>query len=114
MIGLVVRFIIQAVVFMVLSNVFDGIQVMDFESALLFAVILALADLFIRPLLGLFEFGLNVVTLGCLSVIIAFIFDIVIIAIVDSLVAGVHFDGWVPMAVVSIVMSVVGGLLNRA
>ncbi len=79
------------------------------EGALLFVLLLGVANALLRPLLNLLTLPLSCLTLGLFSFVInAFLFWLV-----GQYTPGFHVGGWQAPLFGSIVMSLVGGLLNN-
>jgi putative membrane protein len=67
-----VYFLLQR--FLCLSSILGGIHVTDFWTAIGFAIVLALINMFIRPLLILFTLPVTIVTLGLFFFVINALF----------------------------------------
>ena len=79
------------------------------QGALIFVVVLAIANAVLRPLLQMFTLPLTCLTLGLFSFVInAFLFWLV-----GQFIPGFHVAGWKAPLFGSVVMSVIGGLLNN-
>ena len=80
----------------------------DVEGALVFVLLLGIANAVLRPLLKLFTLPLTCLTFGLFSFVInAFLFWLV-----GQYTPGFHVAGWQAPLFGSVVMSLVGGLLN--
>ena len=81
----------------------------DVEGVLLFVLLLGVANAVLRPLLKFFTLPLTCLTLGLFSFVInAFLFWLV-----GQFTPGFHVSGWQAPLFGSVVMSLVGGLLNN-
>ncbi len=79
------------------------------EGALAFVLLLGIANAVLRPLLKLFTLTLTCLTFGLFSFVInAFLFWLV-----GQYTPGFHVAGWQAPLFGSVVMSLVGGLLNN-
>jgi len=73
---LVVRWLLLSAALMLLAQWDSGIQIKDFGSAMIAALVLGLLNAFVRPLLILFTLPVTVLTMGLfLLVINAFTFE---------------------------------------
>lgn len=79
------------------------------EGVLLFVLALGVANAVLRPLVNILTLPLTCLTLGLFSFVVnAFLFWLV-----GQFVPGFHVAGWQSSFFGSVVMSVVGGLLNN-
>ena len=79
------------------------------QGALIFVVVLAIANAVLRPLLQMFTLPLTCLTLGLFSFVInAFLFWLV-----GQFMPGFHVAGWKAPLFGTVVMSIIGGLLNN-
>ncbi len=80
------------------------------QGALLFVLVLSVANLIARPVLKAVALPLTCLTLGLFSLVInAFLFWLV-----GQFIPGVQIAGWQAPLFGSFVMSIVGGILNNA
>lgn len=109
-----VRLLLSALAVLVASQVFaPRIQVQDFTSAVLFALVLGLCNAVVRPLLLLFTFPLTLITLGLFILVVnALVFWIATIAPVGVRVSG--FDGAFLGALSVSIVSLLAGRLVRS
>lgn len=71
---LLIRILITAILVMVIAYIMKGVEIDEFTSALSVAILLALLNVFVKPILVLFTFPITIFTLGFfLLVINAFI-----------------------------------------
>ena len=62
--NLIIRLLLTAVAVIVLSKILPGVQVVDFTSAIIIAVVLAILNAVLKPILVILTFPITVVTLG--------------------------------------------------
>jgi putative membrane protein len=85
-----IHVIVVALAVLVTARIVPGIRVRGLVSAVVFAIVLGLLNIFARPILIFFGFPFVLVTLGLfLLVINAFLFWLA-----DKIVAGVEVDGF--------------------
>lgn len=87
--------------------IMPGIQ--GAEGALFFVVLLGIANAVLRPLVKLFTLPLTCLTFGLFSLVI----NAILFWLVGQFVPGFHVAGWKAPLFGSVVMSLVGGLLNN-
>ena len=86
----------------------DGVQLDDYPSALMMAVVLAFLNAIVKPVLTFLTIPITIVTLGFFLLVI----NALIIIFAEKLVPGFHVDGFLTALVFSLVLSVTTGLLN--
>lgn len=100
-----IQFLVTAAVIYCIAmyNVVPGITLQDgYTSALIFAVILALVNLFLGTILRIITFPLRLITLGLFS----FVISVIVVLVTDQLVPVIVLSGFIPAVVVAFVMSI--------
>lgn len=105
-----VRLLITAAVAYGIASVLSGVHISDFTSALIFAVVLAILNVLVKPLLVILTIPITLVTLGLFLLVI----NAVIILIADKLLDGIKVDGFWWALIFSLVLSIVTSGLNKA
>ena len=78
MIKLIIKWLVIAVAFILVSQLVPGISVNSFTDAMIAAVVFGLINIFIKPILKILAFPINMLTLGLFGFIInAFLFWLV-------------------------------------
>ena len=107
------KLIINSLVIFGSAYLLTGINVNNFWTALLVTVVLALLNLFLRPILLLLSIPINILTLGLFT----FVINALIVMLVDYLIAGFNIDGfgWALLfsLIISLVNSILGALERR-
>ena len=67
-----------------------GVHIRDFWSAIIVAIVIALLNIFFKPLLILFTIPLTVITLG----LFLFIVNALVIWVAGKIVSGFHIEGF--------------------
>ena len=105
---ILVRWLISALAVMLVAYVVPGITVQNFVAALLVALVLGLANAFVRPILVFLTLPITVLTLGFFVLIInAFLF-----LVTAHLVPGFVVDGFWPAFWGSIILALIGWVAN--
>jgi putative membrane protein len=99
----IIRLLITAAVAYGLSMVLTGVHIPDFKDALIFALVLALLNVFIKPLLIILTLPISIVTLG----LFLFVINALIILLADKFMDGITIDGFWWALVFSLILSVV-------
>lgn len=98
---------------MLLANFLPGVAVAGYWSAIMVAVVLALLNLIIKPILVLFTLPITIVTLG----LFLFVINAIIILLADAFVSGFDVTGfWIALLfsiLLSIFQSIVFSLIEK-
>ncbi|MBP9780062.1 phage holin family protein [Candidatus Gracilibacteria bacterium] len=98
------QFLATAFVIMIISQNIPGITLENgYTSALIFAVILAIVNLFLGTILRIITLPIRFITLGAFS----FVILLLIVRVADELVPGVVISGFVPYALIAFASSVI-------
>jgi len=90
------------------AYVVPGVQVDGYLSAIIAAVLIAIANATIGLILRIFTFPLNMLTLGLIS----FIITVLMILLVDNLMTGFNTTGFLAAAILAIVIALIKMLFN--
>lgn len=101
------QLILTAIIVLVLSNILGGVEVSDFFTALVVAAILALLNIFVKPILLIFTLPVTVLTFGLFLLVI----NALIILMADALVGGFRVDGFWWAVGFSILLSILQSLI---
>lgn len=109
MIRLILKLLISSAIILLTAYVLPGVHVESFWTALLVAVVLALLNFFLKPLLVILTIPFTILTLGLFLLVI----NAVIILIADHLI-GHRFevDGFWWALLFSLIISIVNSLIN--
>lgn len=90
--GFLIRILFVAIISFALANVLPGIHVDTFWTAFVFSVVLAILNIFIKPLLILFTLPATILTLG----LFLFIINAIVVLLASRFVTGFRIDnfGW--------------------
>lgn len=103
-----IRIIITAILVLVIDYFMSGITVASFTTSVLVAVVLALLNTFIKPLLIFFTFPVTILTLGLFLLVI----NAIIIILCSEIVGGFHVDSFWTALLFSIILSLSQSLMN--
>lgn len=96
------KLILTALAVIVLANLLPGVTVDGYGTALIVAVVIAILNMFVRPLLIFFTLPATIVTLG----LFLFVINAAIILLADNLVSGFAVSGFFVALIFSILLSV--------
>lgn len=105
-----IRWIINAVAILILAYLLPGVGVDGFWSALIISLVLAVVNIFVKPLLIILTLPATVITLGLFLVVI----NALMILLVDRLVDGFRVSGFWWALVFSILLSLLNSFLKDA
>jgi putative membrane protein len=104
----IIRLLITAAVAYGLSMVLTGVHIADFKTAFIFAIVLALLNFIVKPLLVILTLPITILTLG----IFLFIINALIIMLADKFIDGIKVDGFLWALIFSLILSLVSSLVN--
>ena len=103
----IIRLLITAVVVVLLAQFLPGVAVASFGTAVIVAIVLALLNLIVKPILVLFTLPVTVLTLGLFLLVI----NAIIILLVDAFITGFNVDGFWVALIFSLLLSIVQSIL---
>ncbi len=107
--NLVVKLVVNTLsVFITAWILGDAVYLSGFGTAILVAIVLALLNITIKPLLIFFTIPATIFTLG----LFLFVINAVVILMVDNLISGFAVNGFWWALLFSLVLSFVNSLLN--
>ena len=106
----IVKFLIIAVVVYGLSKLLEPhVTINSFTTAIIFALVLAILNLFVKPLIIILTLPLTIITLGLFLLII----NVIIILLADKFVSGIKIDGFLWAFIFGLLLSFVSTILNK-
>ena len=108
MIKLIIKWVLFALVIMATCYL-PGVKVDGFEYAMLIAFVLALLNVFVKPLLKIIAFPLNVLTFGLFN----FSINFVLLMLVAYFIPQYHLDNTFMAVIVSIILAFTFGIIRR-
>ncbi len=104
-----IRVLVVAAVSFGLAHLLGGVHVTDFWTALVFAVILALLNMFIKPLLILFTLPVTFITLG----LFLFVINALVVLLASKFVDGFSIDNFWWALLFSIILSIITSTIDK-
>lgn len=102
MINLIVRWVIYALLIMLVAWLIPGISVANFVTAMIVCVVIALINTFIKPLIELIALPVNALTLGLFTLVI----DALLLMLAGYITPGFEVAGFISALLGSLVLSV--------
>lgn len=106
--GLVFRWLVNAGGLLLVSYLFDGIQVAGLGWALIAALFLGVVNALIRPVVLILTLPINILSLGLFT----FVVNALMLWLVGNLLAGFRVDGFWPALGGSLVLSLISFAIN--
>jgi len=106
--GFILKLLLTGVAVVLASYVLPGVHVDGFGTALIVAVVLAILNAIVRPILVLLSLPITIFTLGLFLLVI----NAAIILLADSLIKGFEVDGFLWALIFSLVLSVITYIID--
>jgi len=107
--NIIFNWLLSATAILIAAYLLPGVSIGDPLTALVLAVVLAIANVTLRPLLLLFTLPINILTLGLFT----FIVDAFIIKIADWLIEGFDVRNFIWALFFALVLSLVNTALHK-
>lgn len=102
------KLILSALAVLVLAKILPGVGVDNYVSALIVAVVLAILNTIVKPLLVVLTLPATILTLGLFLLVI----NAAIILLADYFIAGFSVNGWLWALIFSVLLSVFQSILH--
>jgi len=104
-----IRIIVIAAVSFGLSHVLRGVHIDTFWTAIVFAVVLAILNIFIKPLIILLTLPVTILTLG----LFLFVINALVVLLASKFVSGISIASFGWALLFSLILSIVTSVLDR-
>ena len=104
----IIRLLVTAAVAYGLAHFLSGVHIPDFKDAVIFALVLAVLNAIIKPILIILTLPITIVTLG----LFLFVINAIIILLADKAMDGVRIDGFLWALIFSLILSVISSILQ--
>lgn len=108
MLHTILRWVINAVLLMLIPYVVPGVEIKNFGTALVAALVLAFVNALIKPILILLTLPINLMTLGLFILVI----NGLMFWLVSAVVKGFYISGFWPAFFAALVFSIFSLVLN--
>jgi putative membrane protein len=106
----IINFLITAVFVYVLSKLLaPHVLINSFTTAIIFAIVLAILNAIVKPLLIILTLPLTIITLGLFLLVI----NVIIILLADKFVSGIKIDGFLLAFIFGLLLSVVSTIVQK-
>ena len=104
---LIIRILLTAVAVFLIAQFLPGISVAGYGTAIIVAVVLALLNLIVKPILVILTLPVTILTLGLFLLVI----NAIIILLADSFISGFGVDGFWIALIFSLLLSIFQSIL---
>ena len=108
MVNLVIKWFVNALTLIIVSQLIPGFQLENFSTAIVAAFIIGLVNVFLKPILLLLTLPINFLTLGLFT----FVINALLLLLAANLTPGFMVDGFGTALVASILITVISTLLH--
>ena len=110
---IIIRLLVTSVLVMIISHLMKGVIVDEFMSALTVAVVLALLNLFVKPILVVLTFPVTILTLGFFYLVINAAMILVCDHFIDGFKVSTFWTAMLFSIILSLSQSIVFKLTNN-
>ena len=105
---ILIALLINTIAVIASGYILPGIEISNFLSAVLVAIVLGVLNTFLKPILLLLTLPINMITLGLFTLVI----NACLVLIAGRIVSGFYVENFLWALIFSIVLSLVSGFLN--
>ncbi|WP_138434973.1 phage holin family protein [Winogradskyella algicola] len=106
--NLLVRLLLNALAVFILAHILSGVAVSGYAGALIVAIVLAILNLFVKPVLIILTLPVTILTLGLFLLVI----NALIILLADKLIDGFAVNSFWTALIFSILLSILQSILQ--
>lgn len=106
--GFLVKLLVTALAAYFAAWLLPGVAIANVQTTVIVALVLALLNAVVKPILILLTIPITIVTLGLFLLVI----NIIIVKLADYLIDGFTVNGWLAALLFSLVVSVVSSVLH--
>jgi putative membrane protein len=104
----IIRLLLNGLAVVLTAYLLGGVTVDDYGTALIVALILAIVNVLVKPILVILTIPITIITLGLFLLVI----NAAIILFIDNLVGGFHVEGFWWALLFSLILSIFNSLFN--
>jgi putative membrane protein len=104
----ILRILFIAAIAYVLSMILTGVHIDNYITAIIFALVLAVLNAIVKPILIILTLPITIITLG----LFLFVINALIIIIADYFINGIRVDGFLWSLLFSLILSVFSSGFN--
>lgn len=104
----ILKILLSALIVILLSKILPGVALDSIWSAVVVALVLAILNVIVKPILVILTLPATVMTLGIFLIIV----NAVIILLADFLIKGFSVNGWLSAIIFSVLLSIFQSILH--
>ena len=105
----IIRLLITGLIAYLLSKILTGVHIDTIGTAIIFALVLALLNAIVKPILVMLTLPVTVITIG----LFLFVINAIIILLADKIMDGIKIDGFWWALLFSIILSLFSSALQK-
>ena len=109
---MLLRMILTTLAILLVTNVYSGIQVDSVTTAIIAAVVLALINTIVRPVIVLLTLPISMLTLGLFLLVINAAMLYLAAWLVNGFEVGGYWDALIASLIISVVVALLNGLIK--
>ncbi len=106
---LIVKWIVYALAIIFTAWLIPGISVANFWSAMLACVVIAIINVFVKPVIKFISLPINILTVGLFSLVI----NALLLMLAGWITPGLHVDGFLSALLGSLILSVCSVIVSK-
>lgn len=103
----IARWVLSALALYIVSQIVPGVRVTDFPSAMIAVIVIALVNMFVKPILFLLTLPVTILTLGLFT----FVLNALLLMLAGAISPGLEVDGFGAALLGSLLYSIISTLL---
>jgi putative membrane protein len=111
--GFLLRWLFNAVAIYLTTLIIRGIQVPNFTTALIAALVLGIVNAFIRPIVLLLTLPINILTLGLFTLIVNTLMLYIVAAVVSSFVITSFWSALIGALLIALISTLLSHVFTR-
>lgn len=105
----IIKILVSATIAYILSVILTGVHIDGIVTAIIFALVLAVLDSIVKPILIILTLPATILTLG----LFLFVINTIVILIADKFIGGIKIDGFWWAFIFSIVLSIFDSAIQK-
>lgn len=111
--GFFLRWLFNAIAIVLTTRIIQGLQIPDFTTALIAALVLGIVNAFIRPIVLLLTLPINLLTLGLFTLIVNTLMLYLVAAVVRSFVITNFWSALIGALLIAIISTLLSHIFAR-
>jgi putative membrane protein len=107
--GILINLILSGIAVFIAAYILPGVDVENFVTAVIVAVVLGIINAFLKPILLLLTLPINILTLGLFTCVI----NALLILLTEMIVPGFGVDGFVSALILSFILAIINFILHN-